>query len=109
MSSRRIPDPIVAQEARQRFQAQMDNMRLGVEASNACSWFAEHASGDQPPESVFRVRTDIVASATPGASCAAIFIRDAAQQFMEKILIRAMALAETQQADAERARRMERR
>jgi hypothetical protein len=103
--SRRKPDPIVARESKQRFEAHERAMQDGKQASSACAWFAEYADPSVAASEILDVKPGLVAHATLGAGDALVFVKRAVSEFGEQILERAIELAEAQQRAAEKVRK----
>lgn len=88
-------DPVVVGEVRDRVRHEVDKLKRADHAATALLWFNEYAWGN-PPLEVLKVPATVVASSTPGADHAAVFVRQAAMNLAPTILDEAIRLAKLQ-------------
>lgn len=85
-------DPIVVDEVRARVRSRAEKLKRADNAATAILWFNQHAWGRAPLD-VLKVSASLVASSTPGADHAVMFVRRAAQTMAQSILDEAIRMA----------------
>lgn len=85
-------DPIVVDEVRARVRARAEKLKRADNAATAILWFNKHA-WERAPLDVLKVSVSLVASSTPDADHAVMFLRRAAQAMAQSILDEAIRMA----------------
>jgi hypothetical protein len=94
-------DPVKMTEAQVKLERRVCSMQDAIKAGKALKWFAEYALTKSPGPKLIQADVlsgtlSVVASTTPNADEAQVFVRQATDEFHAQIIVRAIELAQKQ-------------